>query len=114
MNTLNLTPISCEATPSSDPSWFGFPVTIREEAGISRVDLLKYLDQHKIGLRLLFAGNLTRQPYMIGRDFRVSGALRNTDIVMNDAFWVGTYPGLTEDMLDYAAEKIAAFFGVGF
>jgi len=103
-----------EATPGSDPSWFGFPITIREEAGISRVDLLKYLDQHKIGVRLLFAGNLTRQPYMMGQNFRVTGELRNTDIVMNNTFWIGTYPGLSEDMLGYAAKKVAVFFGVGF
>lgn len=103
-----------EATPGSDPSWFGFPITIREEAGISRVDLLKYLDQHKVGVRLLFAGNLTRQPYMMGQNFRVNGELRNTDIVMNNTFWIGTYPGLSEDMLGYAAEKVATFFGVGF
>lgn len=103
-----------EATPGSDPSWFGFPITIRETAGVSRVDLLKYLDQHKIGVRLLFAGNLTRQPYMHGRDFRISGELANTDIVMNDSFWIGIYPGLNESMLSYAAEKITTFFGEGF
>lgn len=103
-----------EATPGSDPSWFGFPITIREKADIARVDLLNYLDQHKIGVRLLFAGNLTRQPYMMGQNFRVSGELHNTDIVMNNTFWIGTYPGLSQDMLDYAAEKIAIFFGVGF
>lgn len=103
-----------EATPGSDPSWFGFPITIREDTGVSRVDLLKYLDQHKIGVRLLFAGNLTRQPYMTGRQYRVSGALRNTDVIMNDTFWVGTYPGLSEEMLAYVSEKIAAYFGIGF
>ena len=65
-----------EATPKSNPSWFGFPLMLRPEAGIKRVDLLDYLDQNKIGTRLLFAGNLTRQPYMIGRTFRVHGDLR--------------------------------------
>lgn len=103
-----------EATPGSDPAWFGFPITIRETAGVSRVDLLNYLDQHGVGVRLLFAGNLTRQPYMMRQKFRISGELRNTDIVMNDTFWVGTYPGLSEAMLDYAADKISEFFGVGF
>lgn len=103
-----------EATENSDPSWFGFLMTIRPEANIRRVDLLSYLDQHKIGTRLLFAGNLTRQPYMAGRNFRVSGELTNTDVVMNDSFWIGVYPGLTNEMLDFAAEKIESYLGVNF
>ncbi|UMR31617.1 lipopolysaccharide biosynthesis protein RfbH [Massilia sp. MB5] len=103
-----------EATEHSDPSWFGFPMTLKPEANVARVDLLTYLDQHKIGTRLLFAGNLTRQPYMIGRNYRVSGELTNTDRVMNDTFWVGVYPGLTRDMLDYVVDKLEAFFGVNF
>ncbi len=102
-----------EATPHSEPSWFGFPITIRPEAGINRVDLLKYLDQHQIGTRLLFAGNLTRQPYMIGRNFRVSGQLENTDLVMNNTFWIGVYPGLSQEMLEYVTGKIETFFGTG-
>ena len=103
-----------EATTGSDPSWFGFPITIRDEAGIARVDLLKYLDQYKIGTRLLFAGNLTRQPYFKGNTHRVSGDLTNTDKVMNNTFWVGVYPGLNEDMLSFIVEKIEAFFGINF
>lgn len=103
-----------EATVGSDPSWFGFPITIRDEAGITRVDLLKYLDQYKIGTRLLFAGNLTRQPYFQGRAYRVSGELINTDTVMNNTFWIGVYPGLNEEMLSFVVEKIEAFFGVNF
>ncbi len=103
-----------EATPNSDPSWFGFPVTIKAAAGINRVDLLQYLDQNKIGTRLLFAGNLTRQPYMKGRNFRISGDLTNTDTVMNDTFWIGVYPGLSKEMLDFVIEKLEAFFGVNF
>ena len=103
-----------EATPNSDPSWFGFPVVVKESSGIKRVDLLNYLDQNKIGTRLLFAGNLTRQPYMIGRNFRVSGALTNTDIVMNQTFWLGVYPGLDNEKLDYIVEKLEEFFGVTF
>jgi CDP-6-deoxy-D-xylo-4-hexulose-3-dehydrase len=103
-----------EATEHSDPSWFGFPMTLKPEANLARVDLLTYLDQHKIGTRLLFAGNLTRQPYMIGRNYRVSGDLTNTDRVMNDTFWIGVYPGLTRDMLDFVVEKLEAFFGVNF
>jgi CDP-6-deoxy-D-xylo-4-hexulose-3-dehydrase len=103
-----------EATPNSDPSWFGFLMTIKPEANIRRVDLLSYLDQEKIGTRLLFAGNLTRQPYMQGRNYRVSGDLTHTDTVMNDSFWVGVYPGLTEEMLDFTATKIETFLGINF
>ena len=103
-----------EATTNSDPSWFGFPITIKASAGINRVDLLQYLDQNKIGTRLLFAGNLTRQPYMKGRNFRISGDLTNTDIVMNDTFWIGVYPGLSKEMLDFVITKLEAFFGVNF
>lgn len=98
-----------EATPNSEPSWFGFPITIKPSAGIKRVDLLQYLDKHMIGTRLLFAGNLTRQPYMKGFNFRVAGELINTDIIMNDTFWIGVFPGLTESMLDYMANKIEAY-----
>lgn len=102
------------ATENSDPSWFGFPMTLKPEANVARVDLLTYLDQHKIGTRLLFAGNLTRQPYMIGRNYRVSGDLANTDRVMNDTFWIGVFPGLTREMLDFTIAKLEEFFGVGF
>lgn len=98
-----------EATPASDPSWFGFPITLRQEAGVSRVDLLRHLDQHKIGTRLLFGGNLTRQPYFLGRNYRVVGELTNTDRVMHQTFWIGVYPGLTEAMLDYTATQIESF-----
>ena len=101
-----------EATPGSEPSWFGFPITIRGKVGVSRVDLLKCLDKYKIGTRLLFAGNLTRQPYFEGLAYRVSGELKNTDKIMNDTFWVGVYPGLTESMLDYTARQLEFFFGV--
>jgi len=103
-----------EATPNSDPSWFGFPITLRPESGISRLDLTQYLDQQKVGTRLLFAGNLTRQPYMIGRNFRVASALTNTDITMNHTFWVGVYPALDEPRLDYIATQIEQFLGIGF
>jgi CDP-4-dehydro-6-deoxyglucose reductase, E1 len=103
-----------EATAKSVPSWFGFPITIRGTADFDRVDLLKYLDQKKIGCRLLFAGNLTRQPYLSGRSYRVAGGLVNSDKIMNDTFWIGVYPGLTEEMLDYAATAIETFVGVRF
>ena len=103
-----------EATLGSEPSWFGFPITMRETAGVARVELLQYLDQNKIGTRLLFAGNLTRQPYFEGRTYRVSGKLANTDDIMNNTFWVGVYPGMSEEMLCFVVEKIEAFFGIGF
>jgi CDP-6-deoxy-D-xylo-4-hexulose-3-dehydrase len=103
-----------EATENSEPSWFGFLITIKPEANIRRVDLLEYLDQNKIGTRLLFAGNLTRQPYMKGKNYRVSGELTNTDVVMNDSFWIGVYPGLTKEMLDFTVEKIEAYLGLNF
>lgn len=95
-----------EATENSVPSWFGFPITLRESAPVTRVGLLNYLDQNKVGTRLLFAGNITRQPYMIGRNYRVAGELTNTDIVMNNTFWIGVYPGLTGPMLNFIAQKI--------
>ncbi len=103
-----------QATENSDPSWFGFPITVRPDAGINRVDFQQYLDQNRIGTRLLFAGNLTRQPYMIGRNYRVSGELTNTDIIMNQTFWIGVYPGLSEQMLDFVVSKIETFLGVNF
>ena len=82
-----------------------------DEAELS-VDLMRYLDQNKIGTRLLFAGNITRQPYFKGQSYRISGELCNTDTVMNSTFWVGVYPGLTEPMLDFIADKLETFMGV--
>lgn len=102
------------ATPNSDPSWFGFPITLKDNAPVSRLDLLTYLDENKVGTRLLFAGNLTRQPYMQHQQYRVSGDLTNTDIVMNQTFWIGVQPALTEEMLDFAATKIENYLGVNF
>ncbi|HCE2183337.1 lipopolysaccharide biosynthesis protein RfbH [Vibrio sp. Vb2133] len=103
-----------EATVNSDPSWFGFPITIREDSGIDRVDLLKFMDQNKIGTRLLFAGNLTRQPYFEHVNYRVVGNLTNTDLIMNNTFWIGVFPGLGNDHLDFVIEKFEEFFGVSF
>ena len=103
-----------EATAHSDPSWFGFPITLKENCPVSRLDLLTYLDQHKIGTRLLFAGNLTRQPYMINAQYRISDKLINTDIVMNNTFWTGVQPSLSRDMLEFSAKKIEAFLGINF
>jgi CDP-6-deoxy-D-xylo-4-hexulose-3-dehydrase len=95
-----------EATPRSDPSWFGFPIMLRPSAPIARIELLEHLDRHRIGSRLLFGGNLTRQPYMRGRSFRVHGALSTTDSIMNRAFWIGVYPGLDCVKLDFVIDTI--------
>ena len=103
-----------EATENSTPSWFGFPITLKESAGVSRVELTKYLDQCKIGTRLLFAGNLIRQPYFADIEYRVVGELINTDITMNQTLWLGIYPGLGQEHLDYIVEKLEEFFGVNF
>jgi CDP-6-deoxy-D-xylo-4-hexulose-3-dehydrase len=103
-----------QPTEHSDPSWFGFPITLKENSPITRLDLLTYLDQNKVGTRLLFAGNLTRQPYMVNAKYRISGELTNTDNVMNNTFWIGVQPSLTPAMLEYAAQKIEAYLGVKF
>lgn len=103
-----------EATEHSDPSWFGFPITLKENSPVTRLELLTYLDQNKVGTRLLFAGNLTRQPYMIGANFRISGDLTNTDNVMNNTFWIGVQPSLTREMLEFGASKIETYLGVNF
>jgi CDP-6-deoxy-D-xylo-4-hexulose-3-dehydrase len=103
-----------DATEHSDPSWFGFPITLKENCPVSRLDLLTYLDQNKIGTRLLFAGNLIRQPYMAGMNYRISGDLTNTDNVMNNTFWIGVQPALTLEMLEFAACKIESYLGVDF
>jgi len=97
------------ATPKSDPSWFGFPITLDPEHPASRNELMRFLDDRKIGARLVFAGNLTKQPAYRNVDFRIVGDLTNTDIVMNRSFWVGVYPGLTTPMLDYVADTIIEF-----
>ena len=94
------------ATENSDPSWFGFPITIRESARVDRTALLKKLEEKRVGTRLLFAGNLTKQPYMKGRNWRVSGELTNSDIIMNRTFWIGVQPALSAEMLNYSAEAI--------
>ena len=98
-----------QATPGSDPSWFGFPLTLRDGCGIERVGLLRHLDEQRVGTRLLFAGNLTRQPYMQGQQYRVSGELTVTDKVMRDTFWIGLWPGLTEDHLEHAARSLETY-----
>jgi CDP-6-deoxy-D-xylo-4-hexulose-3-dehydrase len=97
------------ATEKSDPSWFGFPITLDPKHPVDREELMRFLDSRKIGTRLLFAGNLTRQPAYKNVDWRIVGNLTNTDIVMKRTFWVGTYPGLTPIMLDYVVASIREF-----
>ena len=95
-----------EATPNSDPSWFGFPITVTRKSPISRFELIQKLDEVRIGTRLLFAGNLVRQPSMVDQTYRIAASLDVTDQVMHDTFWVGIHPALTEEMLSYTASVI--------
>ncbi len=98
-----------EATPGCDASWFGFPIAVKPEAGFTRDQLTRHLDTAKIGTRLVFAGNLLRQPAYEAWEYRVVGELTNTDYVMNHVFWCGIYPGLSEPMLDYIATTMLDF-----
>jgi CDP-6-deoxy-D-xylo-4-hexulose-3-dehydrase len=98
-----------EATAGTEPSWFGFLLTVRDGAPFTRDEIVRSLNASKIGTRLLFAGNLTRQPYMKGRNFRVHGELTNSDKVMRDSFWVGLYPGLSPEHIGYMLDTIRAF-----
>jgi CDP-4-dehydro-6-deoxyglucose reductase, E1 len=97
------------ATPKSDPAWFGFPITLADDLAIDREDLMRFLEQKKIGTRLVFAGNILRQPAYAGIEHRVVSDLHNSDTVMSRSFWLGTYPGLTADMLDYIADSVIDF-----
>ena len=100
------------ATENSDPSWFGFAITLKSNSLVTRNDVVKNLNEMKIATRLLFAGNLLRQPGFMGTPRRVVGDLVNTDITMQDTFWIGVWPGLTTDMLDYVIDSIYKIFGV--
>lgn len=100
-----------EPTPGSDPSWFGFIITVDPEAPFQRAELVSFLENRKIGTRRLFAGNLTRHPAYTDREFRISGELTNSDIVTEHTFWVGVYPGLTEEMIDYVIASVTEFAG---
>ena len=93
-------------TPKSNPSWFGFPITVRENSSRTRDNIVRYLNEKKIGTRLLFGGNLLRQPGFINTPRRIVGSLKFTDIVMRDTFWIGVWPGLNDEMLDYMTTKI--------
>jgi len=98
-----------EATPGSDPSWFGFPIAVRKNAPFNRDELIRALEEKKIATRLLFGGNLLRQPAYEGCQYRVIGELRNTDFVMDNVFWIGVHPGLTPEMLDFVASSMLTF-----
>jgi CDP-4-dehydro-6-deoxyglucose reductase, E1 len=102
------------STPKSNPSWFGFPITLKDDCGISRVDVTKFLDSQKIGSRLLFAGNLLKQPYFKDVEYRVVGDLTHTEKTMNDTFWIGVQPALDEVHFDFVAEKLEELFGLNF
>jgi CDP-6-deoxy-D-xylo-4-hexulose-3-dehydrase len=98
-----------EPTPNSDPSWFGFVLTLRDGAPFERDAIVRHLNERGIGTRLLFGGNLVRQPYMIGRNFRVHGSLTNSDTIMNRTFWIGVYPGLGDEHIGYVLQVIRDF-----
>lgn len=98
-----------EATPGTDPSWFGFPLAVRPEAPFTRPELIRWLEDRKIATRLLFGGNLTRQPAYQNVEFRRVGDLARSDFVMNHVFWLGLYPGLTPEMIDYVVRTVRAF-----
>jgi len=99
-----------EAEKNSDPSWFGFPLSLRKNNKFNRNDLIKYLNDNKIGTRLLFSGNLTKQPYMKDINFKVQGELKNTDFIMENTFWIGLYPGLSKEHLEFSSNQIKNFF----
>lgn len=99
-----------EKTLESNPSWFGFPITVKDEAPFSREDLIFFLSINKIDTRNIFGGNITKQPYFKNKTYRISDTLENTDLVMNNSFMIGVYPGLTEDMLNYIVQKFNEFF----
>lgn len=98
-----------EATPNSEPSWFGYPLAVRPDAPFQRNDLIAHLERHKVGTRLLFGGNLVRQPAYQQVEYRTVGTLPNSDFVMNQVFWIGLYPGLTESMLKQTSDLIHEF-----
>jgi len=98
-----------KATENSDPSWFGYAITVKSNINFSRDDFVKFLNERRISTRLLFGGNLIKQPAYKNKDFEVNGSLQNADIVMNSTFWLGVYPGLSEDMINYIEECFEEF-----
>jgi len=98
-----------QSNPRSDPSWFGFPITVKPDAPFSRFELVTHLESHRIGTRLLFGGNLLRQPAYRSVPHRVVGSLTNSNVITEQTFWIGVYPGLTAQMIDYVIEVISTF-----
>lgn len=101
-----------KAQEYSEPSWFGFLIGVREDAPFCRNDIVKYLNDKKIGTRLLFAGNIIKQPYMKGRNYRVIGDLKNSDFIMNNFFWIGVYPAINDKMIEYIEKIFREFIGL--
>jgi CDP-6-deoxy-D-xylo-4-hexulose-3-dehydrase len=99
-----------KAEKNSEPSWFGFPLSLKKNTKHNRNDLIKYLNENKIGTRLLFSGNLIKQPFMKGVEFKVNKELKNTNFILEHTFWIGVYPGLSSDQLDFVSQKIKNFF----
>jgi CDP-6-deoxy-D-xylo-4-hexulose-3-dehydrase len=99
-----------EPEKNSDPSWFGFPLSLRKNNKFNRNDLIKCLNDNKVQTRLLFSGNLTKQPYMKDINFKIHEKLVNTDFIMENTFWIGLYPGLSEKHLSYSFDKIKYYF----
>ena len=95
--------------PKADPSWFGFLITVRKDAGFTRDEIVKYLENNKIATRMLFAGNIIRHPSFDDIKYRIYGNLKNTDFIMNNTFWLGVYPGLSDEQLKYIIKKISIF-----
>jgi len=98
------------ATHGSNPNWFGFCITLQKKVPFTRLELTTYLEDNKIGTRLLFGGNLTKQPAFQNVEYRVSGSLYNSDVIMENTFWIGVHPGLTNEMLDYMIDTMDKFF----
>ena len=99
-------------TDNSDPSWFGFPILVKENAHFTRAEIVNYLEENKIATRMLFGGNLTKQPAYQNAKYRIFDSLKNTDLVMENLFWIGVYPGITREKLDYIAKIFNKFFEV--
>ena len=106
LQPLSKTLLLPKATPGSEPSWFGFPIAVLPESGLDRDDVIRFLNSRKIGTRLLFGGNLLRQPAYLDIEKRVIGELPNSDFITRNVFWIGVYPGLTKPMLDYVVESL--------
>jgi CDP-6-deoxy-D-xylo-4-hexulose-3-dehydrase len=99
-----------QVVEGAEPSWFGFPILVKDEAPFDRDDMVNFLEKNKIATRMLFGGNLTRQPAYEDINFRLAGSLENTDLVMNNLFWIGVYPGINEEKMDYVISMVKKFF----